>query len=200
MVLEVRPAHSALSDGASASSATSEEEDDDDADELTMDPLRRKGDDGMRRLRVDRLLESVLQDAQTRLFFKAQAVLHADVRGFVPKADDLAYPAKLIGAPSLAARSCFLTPSLRGRESACRSAAREGGTHFELRRSHEVVRAARRTFNMVSSPRYGRLGTRPAARFRSTHDLRRHRTRGVASLRGSAGGWRGRAYCTCRAA
>jgi hypothetical protein len=98
MVLEVRPAHSALSDGASASSATSEEEDDDDAGELTMDPLRRKGDDGMRRLRVDRLLESVLQDAQTRLFFKAQAVLHADVRGFVPKPDDLAYPAKLIGA------------------------------------------------------------------------------------------------------
>jgi conserved oligomeric Golgi complex subunit 3 len=39
----------------------------------------------------------VLQDAQTRLFFKAQAVIQSEIRYYVPTAQDLAYPDKLVG-------------------------------------------------------------------------------------------------------
>ena len=38
----------------------------------------------------------VLQDAQTRLFFKAQSVIQSDIRYYQPKPDDLAYPDKLV--------------------------------------------------------------------------------------------------------
>jgi hypothetical protein len=49
------------------------------------------------RLQISHLLKMVLQDAQTRLFFKAQSVIQSDIRHFVPKADDLAYPDVLVG-------------------------------------------------------------------------------------------------------
>ena len=39
----------------------------------------------------------VLQDAQTRLFFKAQSVVQSEIKYYVPKPEDLAYPDKLIG-------------------------------------------------------------------------------------------------------
>jgi hypothetical protein len=48
----------------------------------------------------------VLQDAQTRLFFKAQAVIQAEIRGFQPRAEDLAYPQKLVGACVVACAVC----------------------------------------------------------------------------------------------
>ena len=47
------------------------------------------------RLHTEMLLSMVLQDAQTRLVFRAQAMLAADVRYYVPKEGDLDYPAKL---------------------------------------------------------------------------------------------------------
>jgi len=50
-----------------------------------------------RRLQISHLLKMVLQDAQTRLFFKAQSVIQSDIRHFVPKIDDLAYPDVLVG-------------------------------------------------------------------------------------------------------
>ena len=50
-----------------------------------------------RRLQISHLLKMVLQDAQTRLFFKAQSVIQSDIRHFVPKAEDLAYPDVLVG-------------------------------------------------------------------------------------------------------
>jgi conserved oligomeric Golgi complex subunit 3 len=53
---------------------------------------------GLGQLHTSALLQMVLQDAQTRLFFKAQAVVQAEIRHFVPTAADLAYPEKLIGA------------------------------------------------------------------------------------------------------
>ncbi|KAJ7252598.1 Sec34-like family-domain-containing protein [Mycena rebaudengoi] len=52
---------------------------------------------GLGRLHISHLLEMVLQDAQTRLFFKAQSVIQSDIRYYAPKLDDLAYPDKLLG-------------------------------------------------------------------------------------------------------
>jgi hypothetical protein len=49
------------------------------------------------RLQISHLLKMVLQDAQTRLFFKAQSVIQSDIRHFVPKVEDLAYPDVLVG-------------------------------------------------------------------------------------------------------
>ncbi|KAI0292705.1 Sec34-like family-domain-containing protein [Multifurca ochricompacta] len=54
--------------------------------------------DELGRLHIRRLLQMVLQDAQTRLFFKAQAVIQSEIRYYTPTAQDLAYPDKLIAA------------------------------------------------------------------------------------------------------
>ncbi|KAF8490342.1 Sec34-like family-domain-containing protein [Russula emetica] len=50
------------------------------------------------RLHIRQLLQMVLQDAQTRLFFKAQAVIQSEIRYYAPTAQDLAYPDKLVAA------------------------------------------------------------------------------------------------------
>ena len=47
------------------------------------------------RLHIEVLLRMVLQDAQTRLVFRAQALLSADVEYYVPKEGDLDYPERL---------------------------------------------------------------------------------------------------------
>ena len=49
----------------------------------------------LRQLHIGALLEMILQDAQTRLFFKAQAMVQAEIKYYVPKGNDLDYPAKL---------------------------------------------------------------------------------------------------------
>ena len=70
--------------------------DNDGQDELTVDfekPRKR----GLNRLHISQLLHMVLQDAQTRLFFKAQSVIQSDIRYYTPKPEDLAYPEKLVG-------------------------------------------------------------------------------------------------------
>lgn len=54
-------------------------------------------DDELGRLHIRQLLQMVLQDAQTRLFFKAQAVIQSEIRYYTPTAQDLAYPDKLVG-------------------------------------------------------------------------------------------------------
>lgn len=71
--------------------------DDNDDDKLTMDLDNPKKKNGLRRLHISHLLEMVLQDAQTRLFFKAQSVIQSDIRYYVPKGEDLNYPDKLVG-------------------------------------------------------------------------------------------------------
>jgi conserved oligomeric Golgi complex subunit 3 len=53
--------------------------------------------DNLGRLHIRHLLQMVLQGAQTRLFFKAQAVIQSDIRYYTPTAQDLAYPDKLAG-------------------------------------------------------------------------------------------------------
>lgn len=47
------------------------------------------------RLRFSVLLQTILQDTQTRLVFRAQAVIQAEVLRYVPTPDELAYPAIL---------------------------------------------------------------------------------------------------------
>lgn len=73
-----------------------ETEDDDDAGDETDEPLLMNGspieDKGLGRLHISHMLQSVLQDAQTRLFFKAQAVVQSDIRYYAPKPEDMNYP------------------------------------------------------------------------------------------------------------
>ncbi|KAH9987020.1 Sec34-like family-domain-containing protein [Russula compacta] len=69
--------------------------DDDDDDESEADEDK---NDELGRLHIRQLLQMVLQDAQTRLFFKAQAVIQSEIRYYVPTAQDLAYPDKLVAA------------------------------------------------------------------------------------------------------
>lgn len=66
-------------------------------DELPLDLDHPKRQRGLRTLHISHLLQMVLQDAQTRLFFKAQSVIQSEIRYYVPKPEDLAYPDKLVG-------------------------------------------------------------------------------------------------------
>ncbi|GAA5865630.1 hypothetical protein JCM3774_002078 [Rhodotorula dairenensis] len=54
---------------------------------------------GFGSLRFAVLLETILQDAQTRLVFRAQAVIQSDVLHYVPIPEDLEYPEKLLQLP-----------------------------------------------------------------------------------------------------
>ncbi|RDB16287.1 Conserved oligomeric Golgi complex subunit 3 [Hypsizygus marmoreus] len=65
---------------------------------LDLDHPRHKHTLGLGRLHISHLLQMVLQDAQTRLFFKAQAVIQSDIRYYVPRPEDLAYPDILVDA------------------------------------------------------------------------------------------------------
>jgi conserved oligomeric Golgi complex subunit 3 len=85
----------------SSTSDDDEDDEDEEQDELTVDldtPHPRHHTKRLSKLHISHLLQMVLQDAQTRLFFKAQAVIQSEVRYFVPKGEDLAYPDKLAGA------------------------------------------------------------------------------------------------------
>lgn len=75
-----------------------EDEEEDSDLNLDFDKPRHRG---LRTLHISHLLQMVLQDAQTRLFFKAQSVIQSEIRYYVPKAEDLAYPDKLVCMCSL---------------------------------------------------------------------------------------------------
>jgi len=70
-------------------------------DQLTIGVVRGNGPGQSkkigRQLHTSYLLNMVLQDAQTRLFFKAQSVIQSEIRHFSPKQEDLAYPDILVG-------------------------------------------------------------------------------------------------------
>ncbi|KAF7376406.1 Sec34-domain-containing protein [Mycena sanguinolenta] len=87
----------------------SSDEEDAAADELSVDLDKPKSKKGLGQLHISHLLEMVLQDAQTRLFFKAQSVIQSDIRYYAPKPEDLAYPDKLVGAGTPASER-FLQP------------------------------------------------------------------------------------------
>ncbi|KAI0332278.1 Sec34-domain-containing protein [Cubamyces sp. BRFM 1775] len=67
-------------------------------DELSLDLDQPRRHRGLRTLHISHLLQMVLQDAQTRLFFKAQSVIQSEIRYYVPKPEDLQYPDKLVAA------------------------------------------------------------------------------------------------------
>jgi hypothetical protein len=60
------------------------------------------------RLHTEVLLKMVLHDAQTRLVFRAQALISADVQYYAPKEGDLDYPEKLPKGESKQAPSSIL--------------------------------------------------------------------------------------------
>ncbi|KAI0644707.1 Sec34-domain-containing protein [Trametes meyenii] len=76
----------------------SSSDDEADLDELTLDLDQPRRHRGLRTLHISHLLQMVLQDAQTRLFFKAQSVIQAEIRYYVPKPEDIAYPDTLVAA------------------------------------------------------------------------------------------------------
>ena len=86
----------------SAGSDNSHHSDKEDDDELNVDfdhpgrAMRKDGHVG-KRLHIRQLLQMVLQDAQTRLFFYAQAVIQSEIRYYTPKAEDLAWPDLILG-------------------------------------------------------------------------------------------------------
>ncbi|KAJ6500169.1 Sec34-like family-domain-containing protein [Mycena vitilis] len=84
-------------DVASLADASSDD-DDTPADKLSTDLDKPKSKKGLGQLHISHLLEMVLQDAQTRLFFKAQSVIQSDIRYYTPTPEDLAYPDKLVDA------------------------------------------------------------------------------------------------------
>jgi len=51
----------------------------------------------LQKLQIGQLLQMILQDAQTRLVFKAQAIIQSEIRLHIPTENDLRYPEKLIG-------------------------------------------------------------------------------------------------------
>ena len=61
------------------------------------DTLQKSKRKPLERLHTEVLLRMVLQDAQTRLVFRAQALLRADVEYHVTKDGDLDYPDKIKG-------------------------------------------------------------------------------------------------------
>lgn len=81
-----------------ATLADASDDDETPANELSVDLDKPKSKKGLGQLHISHLLEMVLQDAQTRLFFKAQSVIQSDIRYYTPKQEDLAYPDKLVGA------------------------------------------------------------------------------------------------------
>ncbi|GAA5892602.1 hypothetical protein JCM8208_005860 [Rhodotorula glutinis] len=58
---------------------------------------------GRNDLRFAVLLQTILQDAQTRLVFRAQAVVQSEVLHFAPSPADLDYPAIIVRSPGLKA-------------------------------------------------------------------------------------------------
>ena len=49
-------------------------------------------------LNIGHLLQMILQDAQTRLVFKAQSVVQSDIKYYSPRNEDLKYPQRITGA------------------------------------------------------------------------------------------------------
>ena len=74
----------------------SSSDDDAELDELVLDLDQPRRQKGLRSLHISHLLQMVLQDAQTRLCFKTQSVSQTEIRYYVPKPEDLAYPDKLV--------------------------------------------------------------------------------------------------------
>jgi conserved oligomeric Golgi complex subunit 3 len=87
MVLDVPSLPSSSSSTSSSPSSDNEEEDN---NELTVE-FNKLPEKSLGKLHISHLLEMVLQDAPTGLFFKAQSVIQSDIQYYTPKGEDLAY-------------------------------------------------------------------------------------------------------------
>ncbi|KAF8320910.1 Sec34-domain-containing protein [Clavulina sp. PMI_390] len=86
-------------------------------DKLNGRPHPDRAPQPLRRLHISQLLQMILQDAQTRLFFKAQAVIQSDIRYYAPTSGDLDYPARLQGSKaSLEVAERAMSPTSTGEE------------------------------------------------------------------------------------
>jgi len=79
-------------------------------------------------LRFAVLLQAILQDAQTRLVFRAQAVVQSDVLHFAPSPADLEYPAIIVRSPAL--KSLWEEPSLAQTQAQAQQQGDDGGKRF----------------------------------------------------------------------
>jgi hypothetical protein len=91
----------------------------DELDELSIDLKVTKPKEGLDRLHISQLLQMVLQDAQTRLFFKAQSMIQSDIRLFNPKPEDLNYPEILRGTSHYFMLPCAQTVACDSRTATC---------------------------------------------------------------------------------
>jgi len=86
-----------------ASSNASSSGDDDETDHFTSTALpdERPGiveqQPISKKLNIGHLLQMILQDAQTRLVFKAQSVVQSDIKYYSPQPEDLQYPQRITG-------------------------------------------------------------------------------------------------------
>lgn len=89
-----------LGNDISASEGTS---DDEDANESVVPPTpgEEPESSGLQRLKIGQLLQMILQDAQTRLVFKAQSIIQSEIRLHIPTEKDLRYPEKLVGSSDI---------------------------------------------------------------------------------------------------
>lgn len=118
------------------------------ADELSLDLASsrkvNKGNKVGKRLHISHLLKMVLQDAQTRLFFKAQAVIQSEIRHYVPKPEDLKWPDILTGT------FCF----------ACPPATLLKIYHLQLRASSRGLRSGKKRALVRYSPMWQHSSTK----------------------------------------
>ncbi|SCZ87413.1 BZ3500_MvSof-1268-A1-R1_Chr2-2g04879 [Microbotryum saponariae] len=68
------------------------------------------------RLKFSKLLQTIQQDAQTRLVFRAQAVIQSEVLHYTPTLEDLDYPAKLLDSEGRTKDLALWTEDERKRE------------------------------------------------------------------------------------
>jgi conserved oligomeric Golgi complex subunit 3 len=87
-----------LGNDISTSESTSDDEEEDANESIVpQTPADETESNGLQRLQIGQLLQMILQDAQTRLVFKAQAIIQSEIRLHVATESDLRYPEKLIG-------------------------------------------------------------------------------------------------------
>jgi len=101
---------------------------------------QRKPHKPLSRLHTELLLKMVLQDTQTRLVFRAQALIQADVQYYAPKPGDLDYPEKLKSGGKLTRRDPANFQHQDSPSQSVRTQSRSTRTRTSNRRSYLFLR------------------------------------------------------------
>jgi hypothetical protein len=84
-----------------------------------------------KKLNIGHLLQMILQDAQTRLVFKAQSVVQSDIHYYSPQPGDLQYPQRITGTPFYVSWDpSLIRNSSTPRTPECRHGHRPGRTFY----------------------------------------------------------------------